>query len=246
MAAVVFGTAVSCRKDDEPVDDHSDHDHVHSSLSLHVNHKFGASDFTLNTAYDLGNGKSVKISRIEYYLSQPHARTMEDSIIDNYADKYVLVQPGTMHYELGEADFEHDHMHRLTFNIGVDSLANHTDPTTYDASHALSPKVPSMHWAWSSGYRFIVIEGEIDQDNDGTFDDSFLYHIGMDAFLVENTLHVHKNITTAGVMIEMNADYSVLFEGLDLATDLSTHTMDNMPLSNKIKANLPNMITYQE
>lgn len=247
MALVLPIGLVSCRKDDPSEDDdHDDHDHVHSSMALHMNHKFGSETFQLNDTYTLDDGSKVKISRAEFYLSQPHITTMEDVQVDNYSDEYVLIQAGTMHYELGDADFTQDHFHKLVFNVGVDSVANHSDPTTYDASHALSLKTPSMHWAWSSGYRFMVIEGSVDTDDDGTFENDFAYHIGMDDFLVSDTLHMHKNITSAGLMIMLNVDYKELFTGLDLTTDLSTHTMDNMPLANKVKANFSEFITYEE
>ena len=47
----------------------------------------------------------------------------------------------------------------ITFHIGPDASANHSDPAGYPASHPLHPEVNKLHWDWQGGYIFMAIEG---------------------------------------------------------------------------------------
>ena len=47
----------------------------------------------------------------------------------------------------------------LMFNVGIDPDNNHADPASWPADHPLAPQVPSMHWGWAAGYRFVALEG---------------------------------------------------------------------------------------
>ena len=101
----------------------------------------------------------------------------------------------------------------IEFGIGVSADVNHLDPSTYSMGHALAPKVPSMHWGWASGYRFIAYEG-----NAGTnLGSLFQFHaLGDDNF--------HKQtITTSGVVdgttitVKLNAEYKAALNDITVA-----------------------------
>ncbi len=71
----------------------------------------------------------------------------------------------------------------LRFGIGVPVDLNKTNPSDYSTSHPLGADNSSEYWeAWNS-YIFAKIEGQYDENEDGTIDGndiSFAYHAGMD------------------------------------------------------------------
>jgi len=152
-------------------------------------------------------------------------------------DDYTVVEPGVDEIELG--DISHTHIHELKVNIGVDSANNHGDPTTYPTTSALSPQTPSMFWSWNPGYKFIVFEGMVDTDSDSTPDASFVYHVGTDA-LYRKSEHIesHADVTFGSeTEISIDINYAQFLEGIDIASDLDTHTMNNLPLATTIADN---------
>ena len=103
---------------------------------------------------------------------------------------------------------------------------NHADPLI-----AIYPlNVPEMHWSWSptAGYKFLVIEGIVDGNNDGDFDDTedlgVEYHCATDAMLREAHIHVHETLV-AGATLTMaaNVDVATLVSGLDFMTTPTSH-----------------------
>ncbi|MEZ4825924.1 MAG: MbnP family protein [Bacteroidia bacterium] len=76
----------------------------------------------------------------------------------------------------------------VKFGIGVPDRLN-TDPASYPVNHPLSVG-SSMYWSWRTGYKFLAMEGLIDQspDNNGlVLDLPLAYHTGKDSV---NSLNV--------------------------------------------------------
>jgi hypothetical protein len=129
----------------------------------------------------------------------------------------------------------------IKINVGVDENANHADPALYELSHPLTYQSPSMHWGWSSGYLFVVIEGQVDTNGDGTFDNTFTFHLGLDKYLntiENNSLSI---VLSAGkkAYINLNIDYAKLFTNINLSTENKTHSFSNEALADKFFANVP-------
>lgn len=128
----------------------------------------------------------------------------------------------------------------LRFNIGVDSCRNNgLDPSTKLAG-PFAPKSPTMYWSWASGYRFFTLEGMVDTSAaaDGTGMTKFEYHTGMDALLREVNLAIESlQVEEGKVVLTVDLDFKQVLADVDFKTELSTHTMDNMPLAIKITDN---------
>ncbi|MEZ4772113.1 MAG: MbnP family protein [Bacteroidia bacterium] len=78
----------------------------------------------------------------------------------------------------------------VKFGIGVPDRLN-TDPASYPVNHPLSVG-SSMYWSWRTGYKFLSLEGFIDQspDNNGTLLDLPLaYHTGKDSINSPNVIY---------------------------------------------------------
>ncbi len=127
-------------------------------VALRIDHKAGQAEFDADVNLITPLGEEVEIDRLEYYLSMfilVHDGGQETAIEGAYvlADAYVdEVHP------LGSVS-EVSNVEGLKFSVGIDPDNNHADPASWPAGHPLAPQVPSMHWGWSAGYRFIALEG---------------------------------------------------------------------------------------
>ncbi|MEZ4825922.1 MAG: MbnP family protein [Bacteroidia bacterium] len=218
----------------------SDGNCVFPMLTLHFHSMVGDEAFAYNTTYTV-NGVAMSFSTAQFYVSG--VRVGGDGVFDTNEDKYLLVKADQSVYEVGEITTGHKHM--LMFNVGVDSAANHADPTTYESTHPLAPQSPNMHWSWNSGYIFVRVEGLVDTDGNGTPDAEFLFHIGTDAKRTPIALTAHKEVAAVDETIHMEVDFAKLFTGIDLKTDRTTHTGDNPTLAAKFVANLPDIFSVE-
>lgn len=219
----------------------SDGNCVFPSLSLHFHSFVGDQPFAFNTVYTI-DGLAVSFTTAQFYVSG--VQVGGDGSFDTNEDTYLLVTADKSVYEIGEITAGHKHM--LMFNVGLDSIANHSDPTTYAAEHPLAPKNPNMHWSWNSGYIFIRIEGLVDTDANGTPDAEMVLHVGTDAKRTAIALTAHKEVAAEEETIHMEVDFAKLFTGIDLKTDRVTHTGDNPTLASKLVENLPAAFSIEE
>jgi hypothetical protein len=130
----------------------------------------------------------------------------------------------------------------IKFDIGIDSIRNHSDPTLNPAGHPLALTFPSMHWSWNTGYIFMRVEGEADTTAAQTgINVAFEYHIGGDNFLREVSVPIELQVDANTQLVQAHIDFqlSTVLTGLDImgGNDLITHTMGNMPLANTVIGN---------
>lgn len=212
-----------------------------AQLKLHVHHKAGAANFALGTVYTDDFGNPYRFTRVQYYLSGFKGEGHSGAPVP--INTYLLISPATNDYSLASVDM--NHIHDFFFTVGIDSATNHADPALYASGNPLGFQSPSTHWSWASGYIFVMLEGEVDSDADGNFDSNFVYHIGTDNFKVNVELQLHKDLVK-GQMNELSidADYKKFLTNVNVVTESSTHTMNNMPLANKIKANIASVFSH--
>lgn len=136
-------------------------------------------------------------------------------------DLYLLVDAKELQrYPLGNLDI--GSVDSISFYIGVDKARNHLDPATYPDWHPLALKVPSMHWGWAAGYRFVTYEGFA-----GTSADKLT--AGFQIHTLDNSLYTRvatkasSTSTAFGIDIPLRADYGQLLAGLDVSIGLVMH-----------------------
>ena len=153
-------------------------------LSFKFNHTADGIPLELNkTTFTIHNGKKVKLTRAEFYLSGVSLFTSDlDSF--NVADAYVLANANNAEklHTVGSFPSSHNFT-KIKMNVGIGKDKNHEDPTLYPSSHPLGPKSPEMHWGWAAGYRFIALEGLVDNNGDGIPEQEFQIHSLGDALL---------------------------------------------------------------
>jgi hypothetical protein len=132
--------------------------------------------------------------------------------------------------------------------VGVDPVTNaqtEMDFTSRQPSDPLSIKDPDMHWNWMTGYKFLRVDGDADTDGDGTVDTGIAYHIGSDPFLknyeISKTIPLKNGQNTMYFTLDLN----IFFNGVDLSTELDTHTSNNIPLAERLAENMTTAISIR-
>jgi hypothetical protein len=201
--------------------------------------------FDTTQVYDI-NGTSVQFTIANFYVGGIELMPEEGDAIP-VEGKYLLVTPEAGMQEVTTVPAGHYHM--VNFFVGVDPAINsqsEDDFTSRDADDPLAIQFPAMHWNWNSGYRFLRIDGKVDTDGDGTMDDTMAFHLGTDNMLQNVSLTAHKDVEDGSNMFHMEFDLAKLFEGVDLSTDFSTHTMNNPELAAAVRDNIPSAISMMQ
>ena len=159
----------------------------------------------------------------------------------------VLVKSdlGTSEYAIGAAD--NGSYSGIRFKVGIDGLANKVDASQIAASHPLAVQTDKAnHWSWNSGFIFLRVDGKVDSDGDGTPESQYDVHLGTGNFLKTVTLDTPFTLDGGDAALHVIVDYAMFLDGLDYsdATQLICHTMDNMPVAQKVGANIADAFTF--
>ena len=126
------------------------------------------------------------------------------------------------------------------FALGLESTVNHADPTL--AEYPLN--VPDMHWSWNpaAGYKFLLIEGKVDGNNDGDFDDAedvdVTYHCATDPMYREDQLMVMLDIPSSRIEAELNSIRACEYAPLRLLynVDLNYGTRQSLNSTEQVRS----------
>lgn len=214
-------------------------------LEMHM-HPFMGADPILEGQTLTINGVATKLDIFRFYVS--NFRLVDAAGNETPQEGlYLLVKPDPDEYVIG--DMPAGNYTKVRFDIGIDSLTNHGDPTQYALGTPLGGQFPEMHWSWSIGYIFMRIDGETDINGDGTPDPdgSFQMHLGTDDYLAHIEIDYPINsIAGADFTLHLNVLWNKFFEGVDMTGDVTTHTTDNVPLADILFSNITHMIVPEE
>ncbi len=209
------------------------------TVDFSFHHMVGTDTFAFNTDYTDDFGNKYQFFRADWYLRVPGFLDQDNApqiLSDSY---YLKIDPSVSTVNYGE--YAPMTLYNLQWALGVDSVTNHMDPNIHELGSALGNQSPSMHWGWSSGYIFCALDGRVDINGNGTYDSGELFsmHIGMDTTYREGpNLYVNKAIVSGETsVISLDVDYSEFFDGINLAIENSTHTLDNMHLAQNLANN---------
>ena len=247
MALSLAAAFTACKKDDPAPTAPVNPTPTDASIKLEFEFMNGMMPFASgDTLVDSANRKVI-FDKVRFYASNAHLLDMGGNEVAHYEDVYMLVDAAnpTNLFDLGTVS--PGHIHEVAFNVGLDSLTNHADPMT--AAAPLNDA--TMHWGWSpaAGYKFIVMEGRVDTDGNGTVDpgvDAFVYHIATDALLGEKVLMVHTDVTAGNTTtFAVHVDMAGVAGQVDVLNNLDTHTSNNIPLAIQMRdALLTNMTAH--
>ncbi len=160
---------------------------------LRLNFSFlnnGESLLLNHTVTDL-SGTSYKATDIAFYISDLQIKHDGGQVLD-FGDSVFYVNIRASIFELGMQDV--DHVESLAFNVGIPANINHSDISAYPEDHPMYFQTPPMHWGWSAGYTFFLIDGMADSNGDNVPDVGFELHC-----LGDENLQFVETVNTATI-----------------------------------------------
>lgn len=181
-----------------------------------INHRLGANAFAFNQNAMNDLGDQFQVTRLQYYISDIVLH--HDGTQTPVTGKFLLVDASGITSEL-LGNYGITNLDSISFGIGVGSNENHLDPSTYASSHPLAHQVPSMHWGWTSGYRFIALEG----GSGASMTDVFQMHSLGDVNYKMQTIVTQGNASSNNLDIIINADYEQALKTIAVSQGIVSH-----------------------
>jgi len=208
------------------------------TLSFKVKPEFGNSPFEFGKTFYHNSGTPFKLNFSAFYFSGFVFLSDTGEVL--LKDQYVYYRGDSSGFQL--TDVPSGQYTGLRFFIGIDSLANYSNlPAQYEASHALGPKTPLMHWSWNTGYIFLRFDGEVDTSHvpDDIMDDALSFHIGTNKYLSSVTFNKSFSVNeNTQQVLNLSIDYEQFFESIALRNNHVTHTSDYPDLTDKFWPNI--------
>tara|TARA_B100000767_G_scaffold274133_1_gene306205 strand:- start:1067 stop:1819 length:753 start_codon:yes stop_codon:yes gene_type:complete len=126
----------------------------------------------------------------------------------------------------------------LSFDLGLDSAINHSDPSVWWPLHPLNPSFNNLHWGWTGGYVFAALEGYYQNMGVKT---PWLYHIALDENQTNINLSGSFDLTDFKTLeIKWNAEmtFSNLYSLRPGIDGDFTHSSNDNGLASKVAQNL--------
>lgn len=194
-----------------------------TTVKLIIDHKAGTSKFEPASTMQNDMSNDFNVTRLEYYLSKIsiiHDGGMETPATDVYALINAVADAPTASTEIDLGQYNNiTSIEGIKFHVGVNTPENNEDPTQWAANHPLAPKMPSMHWGWTAGYRFVALEG----NGGANLAFSYQFHA------LGNDYYYAVQIPTTGQdvfgqqHIYLNADYTKALNSIDVSSGNIVH-----------------------
>ena len=206
-----------------------------SDVYLQFNHLWNDAPFQLDQELMTNGGQSVKVDRLEFYLSQ-FSIQHDGGQITTVDNTWLLVRPAENEsFYLGNYDITT--VEAITFSCGVEEAFNHLDPATYPMDHPLAPQNPSMHWGWASGYRFIAFEGTAG----AAFSQIWEIHALGDAHYIEQSIATGAEEISGDLYIGLDGNYANLLGSINVSNGMIEHSETGQTI-NAVFNNMQNAV----
>lgn len=217
LAALAVGMS-ACKKDDaEPPAGPSGQ--TTGTVKMSFTFTRGDMPFGLSQTFHDGAGNDIRISKLKFYVSDIHLSDDDGNVVADLHDTYLLVDASATSNLFTLGAVPPAAIHEAHITLGLESEVNHADPTLAEAPL----NDPDMHWSWNPamGYKFLALEGKVDGNHDGDFDDAedigFTYHCAGDGLLRGTHVHIHADVEAGSTAtLAAKVDVEHLVSGLDL------------------------------
>lgn len=188
-----------------------------TNVSLNIEHMLNTSDFAFNTEATAQSSYNFDVTRLQYYISGIEL-VHDGGQITPVQDTWLLVDAGNdVDFDLGSHDVTS--IEGINYYIGVGPDVNNDDPSLWTAGHPLAPQNPSMHWGWTSGYRFVAIEGGAGANTAFSFE---VHALGNNNY--NQVQIVTEAVDNSGDLeIIVYADYARALDRVDVSSGLLVH-----------------------
>lgn len=205
------------------------------TLTMKYEAKVNNMPLVFDQIYDL-NGDSVRFEVLKFYVSDVHIHDQDGANMMEVKDVDLINfnnEASTSFSTLLASGAYKNPM----YSVGLSLDLNASDPSTFESTHPLSLG-NSMYWMMSNAYIYFKIEGFRTING---IEEPFVYHVGHMVLAQEKELEkafsINKGTTTTLVN---TLDLNSVFSNIDFDTESETHTMNNMPLANKMMGNFTN------
>lgn len=244
LAAAALLATAGCKKDSvEPPASTPTETAVDATVAMHFNFKDGSAPFALgNTVLHDSLGHPVRVDQVRFFVSGIHAYDDGGNVLAHYEGNNLLVDAAHSDTVYAIGAIHAMHIHEFRFNLGLDATTNAGNPAT--ATPPLNDT--SMYFTgMGMGYKFLVVAGQADLDNNGTYETAVNYRCGMDNLLTPAHGHVHHDLTAGELFTaQMDVNLALLFQGIDLAVNNAPGMHD--PVNQRMMANLSSGIDGEE
>lgn len=214
-----------------------------SYTSVSVANVIGTDAFHLDSTYTNAAGENYHAYLLKYYISHLALVNEAGARVPLYSHE-LIDQSIPSSLQLDQVEIPDGHYTSLEFNLGIDSLHNHTG----DQAGDLDPMY-GMIWTWNTGYIFFKHEGYFTSSTSGT-EQPLIYHYGTDRALapvaLPINLHVEGNRSVIQLQFDLNKLYSnpntIAFTGNNNHQSIST---SDIPWINALRANFPNAFSAE-
>ena len=215
-----------------------------ATLSLQFQTVIGEANYSFLDSYLNQGTQAIRLEVFQFYISDitlVNKKGKETIVSDIELVKLDLSGFGLAEVKIPAGDYA-----SLKFGIGVSPELNATSPSDHkDADHPLS-STQNTYWGMNSMYRFLMIDGRYDHENDGTMDGIFSYHTGYDDcyrivefskdlsfdrkenYTEKITIDVTKLFNVSGSLVDVvnesnfHGEYSEIAVALRLSTNFSS------------------------
>ena len=200
-------------------------------IVLRLSHALNDSSFKYNENFEVDGNKNY-YTRLQYYLSGFNLEHDggQSTLLNNV---YVFASGHISNYYLG--NFNVSSLESISFDVGVDQIANSGNTTNYSTQHPLGPKSPPMDWGWPSGYFFVVTNGFTDTDNDDIPETNFELHALGDVMLNPvDPIYLSGTNLNDTIYIDLVVNTERFISGIDLSSVGADHSSssDNLTMCN--------------
>jgi len=213
--------------------------HTHTNIdSLEAN----AGD----TVTDAG-GRKIRLDVAQFYISNISLKKT-DGTFYKVKGAYIMKYISHETYLVGQVPA--GNYTSVSFDIGIDSVTNATNPDSYPATSPLSIQNPVMWFGTTTkGYIFVNVQGLADTtwNHTGTPDYPFSYQIGTNALLKHIDMPSNPYIVIAGQTqyVHMICDYGILLRGINFKTQNLGDPFNYPAVANQIASNIHQMFRYE-
>lgn len=207
-------------------------------IVLRLNHVINDTAFSYNKDFLL-NGNLNQYTRLQYYLSSLEIGHDQGQSIF-LTNTYVLASGHVNNYYLG--NFNISSPESISFDVGVDPIANSGNTTNFSADHPLGPKSPPMDWGWPSGYFFVVTNGLTASTNNNSPNIPFELHaLGNQMLTSIDPIYITPIYSNDTIYIDLKVNSERFLSEIDLENagiDHSSSSNNLMMCSNASTKNV--------
>ena len=189
-----------------------------TDVQLVIHHKLGSANYAQNTTVTNNLGNTFQSTLLKYYITK-FSVIHDGGQVLPVDDAIVGLVDASMDFSIDLGNLNVTSVEGIKFHIGVHSPVNHEDPSLLPSDHPLAPQSPSMHWGWTSGYRFILFEGMSGPSVNQALE---LHGLGDENYFETTVLAPAVN-EFGGLSVHIDADYTRGVENIDISSGLIVH-----------------------